>query len=228
MRGLTGRLALCLLVAVPVARAQEHEAGTPGTVAASPTYPSLHIIGFSDVDFTATDEPGRASNSRFFEGQLVLHLTSSLSESFTIISEVSFTARPEAAVNAATPGFAVEVERVILRYTLSDALKLSAGRFHTPISYWNVAYHHGQWLQTTASRPDIVQFGGQFLPVHFVGAMAEGALPGSLGVGYAFGVGNGRSTVISRAGDAGDVNNNRALVGTVFLRPGGRSDLQVG
>ena len=36
----------------------------------------------------------------------------------------------------------------------SDRLKVSFGRYHTPINYWNTAFHHGQWLQTTISRPD--------------------------------------------------------------------------
>jgi hypothetical protein len=229
MRTLTAGLALCVLAA-SAAFGQESPAPAPPPLPdATPSYPSLHIIGFSDLDFAATDEDLPASNSRFFEGQLVLHLTSELSPRFTFIGEISMTARPEAAVNAAASGFAIEVERSIVKYTQSDALKLSAGRFHTPISYWNVAYHHGQWLQTTASRPEMVQFGGQFLPVHFVGVQAEGALPtGGLNLSYGLGVGNGRSTVISRAGDAGDVNNNRALVGTVFVRPDSPSDFQAG
>jgi hypothetical protein len=232
MRTLTAGLALCVVLAASAAFGQESPPAPPPPAPvpdATPSYPSLHIIGFSDLDFAATDEDLPASNSRFFEGQLVLHLTSELSSRFTFIGEVSMTARPEAAVNAAAAGFAIEVERSIVKYTQSDALKLSAGRFHTPISYWNVAYHHGQWLQTTASRPEMVQFGGQFLPVHFVGVQAEGALPtGSLNLNYGLGVGNGRSTVISRAGDAGDVNNNRALVGTLFVRPDSPSDFQAG
>jgi hypothetical protein len=224
---LTTGLALCLLVTASTARAQDPEPPPSGN--ATPSYPSLHIIGFSDIDFAATDEDLRPSNSRFFEGQLVLHFTSELSPRFAFIGEISMTARPEAAVNASVAGFAIEVERSIVKYTQSDALKLAAGRFHTPISYWNVAYHHGAWLQTTASRPEMIQFGGLFLPVHFVGVEADGVLPtGSLNLNYGFGVGNGRSTVISRAGDAVDVNNNRALVGTLFVRPDTPTDFQVG
>jgi hypothetical protein len=92
-----------------------------------------------------------------------------------------------------------------------------------------VAFHHGQWLQTTISRPEMTQFGGSFIPVHFIGALAEGALPaGGLNLNYNVGVGNGRGAIISRAGDFGDVNNNRAWLVNLFVRPDKVYPLQVG
>ena len=100
---------------------------------------------------------------------------------------------------------------MIIRFDQSDQLKVSFGRYHTPINYWNTAFHHGQWLQTTITRPEMIQFGGRFLPVHFVGALVEGAVPaGGWNLNYKAGVGNGRGTVISRGGDAGDNNGDRA------------------
>jgi hypothetical protein len=74
----------------------------------------------------------------------------------------------------------------------------------------------------------MVQFGGKFIPTHFVGALAEGALGGSLNLNYNVGIGNGRGAVISRAGDAGDVNNNRAWLATAFIRPDKAYGLQTG
>jgi hypothetical protein len=192
------------------------------------SYPSLHLLGFTDLDYSATDERGLPSNSGFFEGQFVLHFTSLLSQRFTFVGEVSLSARPQAATEYGA-GFNTEVERTILKYNRSDRLKLSVGRFHTPISYWNVAFHHGAWLQTTVARPDLIRFGGSFLPVHFVGALAEGAGPGGgLNLNYNLGIGNGRSSVASRGGDAGDVNNNRALIGTLFVKPNKPFGLQAG
>ena len=192
------------------------------------SYPSLHLLGFTDLDYHATDEPGLASNSGFFEGQFVLHFTSLLSQRFTFIGEVSLSARPQAATMGGA-GFNTEVERTILKYNRSDRLKLSVGRFHTPISYWNVAFHHGAWLQTTVARPDLTRFGGSFLPVHFVGVLAEGAGPsGGLNLNYNVGIGNGRSSVASRGGDAGDVNNNRAFISTLFVKPDKPFGLQAG
>jgi hypothetical protein len=78
--------------------------------------------------------------------------------------ELSLTARSDAGTG--TPpatGFNAEVERLIIRYDFNDYFKVSFGRYHTPINYWNTAFHHGQWLQTTASRPETTQFGGSFI-----------------------------------------------------------------
>jgi hypothetical protein len=77
----------------------------------------------------------------------------------------------------------------------------------------------------------MIQFGGRFLPVHFVGLEAEGAIPsGRLGLNYNVGVGNGRQTLslLGRDGDAGDVNGNRAVVAEIFARPAGLFGLQIG
>jgi hypothetical protein len=116
-----------------------------------------------------------------------------------------------------------------VRYDLNDYFKISFGRYHTPINYWNTAFHHGQWLQTTISRPEMTQFGGSFIPVHFIGTLVEGSTPaGGLNLNYNFGVGNGRGQVISRGGDAGDINNNRAWLFNGFIKPNRPFGLQLG
>jgi hypothetical protein len=75
----------------------------------------------------------------------------------------------------------------------------------------------------------MVQFGGSFIPVHFVGAQAEGALPaGGLNLNYNLGVGNGRGQVLGRDGDFADINNNRAWLANVFVKPDALYGLQVG
>src|SRR5690606_38429719 len=110
-----------------------------------------------------------------------------------------------------------------------DALKLSVGRYHTPISYWNTAYHHGLWLQTSVARPELIQIGGFYLPVHFVGGLVEGTLAGpGATLNYELGAGNGRGMQLGRPGDAGDVNDETAVLGGLRLRPGFARGLQVG
>lgn len=183
------------------------------------TFPSLKISGFADVGFSATDESN--VNSGFNLGQLVLHMASPLSRKVSYFGEISFT--------ATTTGYNVEVERSIIRYDYNDNFKLSFGRYHTPVSYWNTAFHHGSWLQTTISRPEMIKFGSRLLPVHFVGLQGEGDIPsGGAGLGYSFGVGNGRGSIISRGGDAGDVNNNRAWLINLYSRPSRAYGLQFG
>jgi hypothetical protein len=215
---------------VPDAAAEsETGGGNAAAEAATPSYPTLTMIGFTDLNYQVRDVPDRTARSGFFEGQFVLHFTSALSSRFAFFAETSLTARPDAAFVSTVPGFNAEVERSILKYTQSDRLQLSIGRYHTPISYWNTAYHHGAWLQTTMARPEMIQIGGQFLPVHFVGALAEGTLPsGPLNVSYNLGLGNGRSSVISRAGDAVDVNDHRAWLLGLSAKPDHPFGLQVG
>jgi hypothetical protein len=208
--------------------------------AAQPVYPSLKISGFGDIDFSATDFHGTASgfggqtlvvpHSGFEEGQFTLHLSSALSPKVTVFGELTLTPRNDAGTGTpAAAGFNPEVERIIIRYDLNDYFKLSFGRYHTPINYWNTAFHHGQWLQTSISRPEMTQFGGSFIPVHFVGTLVEGELPASgLNLNYNFGLGNGRGAVISRPGDFGDVNNNRAWLANIFVKPDHPYGLRVG
>jgi hypothetical protein len=216
-----------------------HDAApSPGDIL--PQYPFLKIAGFGDIDFSASNLHGAnggfgaqtllTPHSGFEEGQFVLHLSSTLSSKVTVFSELSMTARSDAGTG--TPpatGFNVEVERLMIRYDLNDYFKLSFGRYHTPINYWNTAFHHGAWLQTTISRPEMTQFGGSFLPVHFVGALVEGSAPANgWNLNYNVGVGNGRSTVISRDGDFGDINNSRATLVNVFVKPQFLYGLQAG
>ena len=189
------------------------------TADTQPTYPSLHLAGFSDFAFAATDQ--RGARSGFSEGQYTLHISSALSSKVNFISELTASARTDAGTGTpAATGFNFEVERSILRFDQSDHFKASFGRYHTPINWWNTAFHHGQWLQTSISRPEMTQFGGRFIPVHFIGGLAEGAVPlGGLNLNYNVGVGNGRNSVISRGGDAGDTNNHRAWLVNLFAKP---------
>src|SRR6185312_8789385 len=148
----------------------------------------------------------------------------------SFFGELSLTARADAGLGSPpAPGFNMEVERSIIRFEKNDHLKISFGRYHTPVNYWNTAFHHGAWLQTTINRPDMIVFGSRFIPVHFIGAQSEGSIPsGALGAGYNLGIGNGRSTNIARGGDNGDVNNNRAWLGNFYLRPPALRHFQVG
>src|SRR5213080_3088396 len=197
----------------------QHAPNTTAVREAERHYPSLQIRGFGDVDFSATDQKGSVSG--FNLGQFVLHFASPLSRKVSYFGEVSFTAQPAS--------YELQVERSIIRYDYNDYFKISFGKYHTPIGYWNTAFQHGAWLQTTISRPQMVQIGGTFIPVHFVGLLAEGNIPsGGLGLSYNFGVGNGRGTTISRPGDAGDDNDNRAWVANIYSRPKRLYGLQLG
>ena len=216
----------------PAASATQATQGTPADHDQPPLgvteYPSLHLSGFADIDVA---NQNKSEGPRgFSEGQFVLHVASALSPRANFFGELSFTPRADAGTGSPpATGFNAEVERLIIRFDQSDKLKVSFGRYHTPVNWWNTAFHHGQWLQTTISRPEMIQFGGKFIPVHFIGALVEGALPaGGWNVNYQAGVGNGRGNVISRAGDAGDNNARPAWVLNLFTKPDALFGLQVG
>ena len=197
-----GRVLLLALAYIPTARAaaaQEPMTHTTG----------FHGFLFGDVVYVTRE---RAASDGFLVGQLVGHGNARMSERVSFFGEASASARVD--------GYAFEIERVILRYDFADEFKVSVGRYHTPVSYWNTAYHHGLWLQTSVARPEIIKTGGRFMPVHFIGALAEGTLSaGTTSFAYEIGVGNGRGSNIARGGDAGDVNRSRASLAAARLRP---------
>jgi len=81
-----------------------------------------------------------------------------------------------------------EFERFQLGWLLKEQL-FWVGRFHNPISYWNTLYHHGEYLQTSISRPAIFQYeeNSGILPMHQAGLLVEGAFGlGENDWGYAF------------------------------------------
>jgi hypothetical protein len=223
-----GHRILCALVAAAASLAAGPAWAQDHPLPATGQYPSLKISGFGDVDFGRTSSDTDTRN--FTLGQLALHMISELSPRVTFFGEISFTPRSDAGTGTpATAGFNVEVERMILRFDRSDRLKVSFGRYHTPVNYWNTAFHHGQWLQTTITRPEMIRFGSQFLPVHFIGGLVEGSVPAAgLNLNYKAGIGNGRAGVIGRAGDAGDANENVAWLANVFVKPDRAYGLEVG
>ena len=207
--------------AAPSGQMHEHEAVAKQEAVGQfeAHYPSLQIRGFADADFSGTDQP--RTTSGFYLGQFDLHIASALSRKISYFAEITVNAHPQ--------DYTIEMERNFIRYDYNDYFKISFGRFHTPIGYWNTTYHHGAWLQTPIDRPFLVKIGGTFTPLHFVGALAEGNIPsGGLGLGYNIGIGNGRGEVISRPGDPGDFNNNRAWVAKVFARPAKAYGLELG
>src|SRR5258708_1115258 len=160
--------------AAPAQTAHEHDTPPPPDVD-RPEYPTLKVAGFSDFNFAATDLKGPSGgfgtqtllgpHTGFQEGQFVLHMSSALSSKVSAFGELSMTARSDAGTGSPpATGFNVELERLIIRYDLTDYLKVSFWRYHAPINYWNTAYHHGAWLQTGISRPEMTQFGGSFIP----------------------------------------------------------------
>jgi hypothetical protein len=196
----------------------------------------LRIRGFGDINLHGGN--GRGDTTAFSLGQLNLFVTSDISEKFNFLSEIVFEAGPDNIYGTQvgdTNRMGVDVERYLLQYSYNDYLNVSAGRAHTAIGYYNTAYHHSTWLQTTTDRPFLFQFEdrGGILPIHTVGISASGLIPsGSLGLHYVAELGNGRASrspltqepVQNRVDD----QNHKAFNLAVFARPDAIHGLQVG
>jgi hypothetical protein len=195
-----------------------HDIGHGGT-------PQLQIQGFADVDLSASNEKG--SHTSFALGQLDLFITSRLSDKFGVLGELIVAANDR-------NEFSFEIHRLLLQYTPNDYLQLGVGRYHTGIGYYNTAYHHGTWFQTTADRPFIFAFEskGGILPLHNVGLQATGRVPGApWGLHYVAEVGNGRASRTPSdqpVQTAVDENNRKAFNLGLFARPRSVRGLQTG
>jgi cell division protein FtsB len=196
----------------------------------------LRIRGFGDISLHGSDQKGDTTS--FSLGQLDLFVTSDVSDKFKFISEIVFEGGPNniyGRVSSEANSFSVDVERYLLQYSHNDFLNISAGRVHTAIGYYNTAYHHSSWLQTTTGRPFIFDFEdhGGILPIHMVGASASGQIPsGSLGLHYVAEVGNGRASrqplEQEPVQNEIDDKNHKAFNLALFARPEEIRGLQAG
>jgi hypothetical protein len=204
----------------------------------------MRIRGFGDISLLGGNQQASPSSNQpaqttsFTMGELDLFVTSDLSDKFKFLSEIVFEAGPENiyGVQRGVPNaFKVEPERYLIQYSYNDYLNISAGRWHTDIGYYNTAYHHSTWFQTTTGRPFLFEFEdeGGILPTHTVGVSATGMIPsGSLGLHYVAEVGNGRASRTPLAEEPVqnevDDQNHKAYNLALFARPEALRGLQTG
>jgi len=204
---LTGIVTTNLFFALPAAAQTELSGDYVGL-----DYPMISAHGFGEAKYYSEALSGKKDVS---SGQQGLHLMAALSDRISGFAEFSLTFK-ESDVHT-------DVERMIVRYDFSDYLKLSLGRYHTPIGFWNATYHHGAWLQTTIDRPTLMKFGSQIVPIHFEGILAEGNLPiNDFNLGYRVGTGTGihnNITVDDNAGHHGETDGDNAFTLQLYTRP---------
>ena len=201
----------------------------------------LRVRGFGDVTFHGDNyhpagQPG--DKTAFTLGQLNLFVTSDISDKFKFLGEIVFEGGPDniyGRPRGEANQFGVDVERYLLTYSQNEYFNLSAGRYHTAIGYYNTAFHHSTWLQTTTGRPLMFAFEDQggILPIHNVGVEAYGRIPsGSLGLHYVAEVGNGRESrsPIEEEPVQNTITDksHKAVNFELFARPARLPGLQVG
>ena len=186
--------------------------GLVATIALPPVLPAqggspaaderrTELRGFAD--FTAGASSDRGTPWSFGLGQYDLYLTSRLPNSLSFLGETVF---------EFDKGYVVDVERIIVTYAPRHYFRVAVGKHHTPIGYWNNAFHHGALLQPTIQRPQMVRFedDGGVLPIHTTGVSVSGRDVSSLHLDYDVMVGNG-------IGSTPTADNNAAKSYTLAL-----------
>jgi hypothetical protein len=195
----------------------------------------LQFQGFGDVSYYASVPQAKPAANQFAElatghtnnyalGELDFFLTDQLSKKFSFLAETAVSACPYGC-NGATNAEGIEVERVMITYKPSEYFQISFGRFHSMIGYYDLAYHHATWLQTTVDRPFLFAFEdhGGILPIHNVGISTQGKLSsGSLNLHWGFETGNGRASnnlFTEPVQDNIDENNGKTFDVSVWAKP---------
>lgn len=112
-----------------------------------------------------------------------------------------------------------DLERSFVRYTVGPWLKVSVGRFHTALGYWNDTFHHGTYLQTAIERPLMERFedSGGLLPVHMTGLEIRGnGAWGAGNLGYTLDLGNGRGPVKDPSSFYFNYNSSESLSEVIY------------
>jgi hypothetical protein len=199
-------LVASFVAACPIAAAAQEHAAEHG----ADVFPVRFTVrGFSDFTFREEQQPasgGGRTVSTFNLGQTSLFLSARIAENITIVSETAFKLGSDVRRSQI-----VELERVYIKYVVSDAFKIAAGRTHTALGYWNEAFHHGALLHPTVERPEILRFGG-VMPVHSVGLELSGRVPaGGWDISYVGNIANGRGREFTATMGASDLNTTKAV-----------------
>jgi hypothetical protein len=87
-----------------------------------------------------------------------------------------------------------ELERLQLGWHILPGKSLWVGRFHNSLSFWNTQMHHGDFMQSSLSRPTVANYEDEHgpLPAHISGFLLESSrTAGDSEINYMAGLGIG-------------------------------------
>ena len=109
----------------------------------------------------------------------------------------------------------VDLDRMQIGYEFGDWLKLSAGRIHTSLGYYNTAYPQGGAVYLLpVDRPEVVDQhdNASIVPTSTVGLNLHGRLPVlQQRLSYDVDISNGRGITSDDLANGGDANNSKML-----------------
>jgi hypothetical protein len=170
---------LPLLLLAAAAQAQDLPAARP-----------FHVGGFADLELHTTSDNEREGLDL---AELDIFSTYQLSNAWSALGEAVLLR----SWRDPDEKFDVDLERLYVEYSTSDALRVEIGETQTGIIRWNEREHRSRFLQTPIDLPAIArrpQDDGAW-PQRFAGIFASGRLPGSLGVSWGAGAGAGPGRV---------------------------------
>jgi len=133
--------------------------------AESPTPPQGEVLVFASAEAFGFDDSKLQDNS--LDGVLSADVLASwTSGRFRVLGELFLSTDEQ------------ELERLQVGWEIVPETQLWLGRFHQPGSFWNTRKHHGQYLQTSITRPAIEDWEDDsgVLPQHVEGLLLESRL----------------------------------------------------
>lgn len=128
-----------------------------------------------------------------------------------------------------------ELERLQFGWRASPATMVWLGRFHAISKYWTTEYHHGQFMQTSISRPGLEAWEDESgaMPSHVTGLLVEHDIERGSGRFIDFDVAVGIGPVFEKDelkpfDVFGETGGDLAFNARVVVRPDAVSDNQVG
>jgi len=170
---------------------------------------TTQIKGFMNVNAYAVSDTSKTNMSKtFFRlGQYDFFVTSQVTDKISFLGESVFEFDGD---------FGVDVERLFVKYQHNDHFAVSAGKFHSPIGYWNNAFHHGLVIQPIIVRPDAIRFedDGGILPVHETGVQLDAEHYTNLDIGLNVLISNGLGST-----PVDDRNYAKAITANLHAEP---------
>ena len=173
MKNLLKPALLALLMANVSSAALAQESSDEGGGDTLEKMTGVPVHGFANMGFaedSATDDHRRLGRG-FYLNNFDLYYSPDLGNRVRFLSEVVF--EPDAGNQQPT----FDAERLQAGYVVNNNLTVWIGRFHTPIGYYVLAYHHGGLLQTAVEKPRFLDFEDHYgvLPVHTNGLWLNGS-----------------------------------------------------
>ena len=191
---------------------------------------AFEFKGFANIDFETVkgSDNNEHKYGSFIVGGMDLYISEVINDRLDILGEILID--PEEGL--------IDLERFHVGYIFVDAIKIRTGRFHTPLGFWNISYHHGAQLQPTIDRPEILKFedDGGVLPTHTIGINAVGRFKAGDSVFmYDIMLGNGDQIIEDDNNDIllypnvdSDNNSNKSIAFSFSAKPGFLQNLKVG